>query len=100
MITANDVPMNGSGAVFIKKDGSEIQVRSWTANGTIATTSYVPVLEPSNAEANISTPNESELKLGELTALIEDVSGKVDKLLTRFDDFIKKSKPVSKKEDD
>ena len=99
-ITANDVPMNGLGAVFIKKDGSEVQIRNWTANGTIATTSYMPVLEPNNAEANTSAPNESGLRLSELTTLIEGVSGKVDKLSTRFDDFIKKSKPTSKKEDD
>ena len=100
MITANDVPMNGSGAVFIKKDGSEIQVRSWTANGTIATTSYAPIIEPNNAEANISTPDNNGLKISELTALIEGVSEKVDKLSLQFDDIIKKSKSASKKEDD
>jgi hypothetical protein len=95
-ITANDVPMNGLGAVFIKKDGSEVQIRSWTANGTIATTSYMPVLEPNNAEANISTPSETELKFGELATLIGAVSEKVDSLSTRLDGFINKAK--SKKE--
>lgn len=95
-ITANDVPMNGLGAVFIKKDGSEVQIRSWTANGTIATTSYMPVLEPNNAEANISTPSETELKFGELATLIGAVSEKVDSLSTRLDSFINKAK--SKKE--
>ena len=92
LITANDVPMNGGGAVFIKKDGSEIQIRSWTANGTIATTSYSPVLEVNNAEANISTPNEKELKFGELATLIGAVSEKVDSLTMRLDGFINKSK--------
>jgi hypothetical protein len=96
LITANDVPMNGGGAVFIKKDGSEIQIRSWTANGTIATTSYAPILEPNNAEANISTPSETELKFGELATLIGNVSEKVDSLSTRLDSFINKAK--SKKE--
>ena len=92
LITANDVPMNGGGAVFIKKDGSEIQIRSWTANGTIATTSYSPVLEVNNAEANISTPNETELKFGELATLIGAVSDKVDSLTIRLDSFINKAK--------
>jgi hypothetical protein len=92
LITANDVPMNGGGAVFIKKDGSEIQIRSWTANGTIATTSYSPVLEVNNAGANISTPNETELKFGELATLIGTVSDKVDSLTIRLDSFINKAK--------
>lgn len=92
LITANDVPMNGGGAVFIKKDGSEIQIRSWTANGTIATTSYSPVLEVNSAEAKISTPNETELKFGELATLIGAVSDKVDSLTIRLDSFINKAK--------
>lgn len=92
LITANDVPMNGGGAVFIKKDGSEIQIRSWTANGTIATTSYSPVLEVNNAEANISTPSETELKFGELATLIGAVSDKIDSLTIRLDSFINKAK--------
>lgn len=92
LITANDVPMNGGGAVFIKKDGSEIQIRSWTANGTIATTSYSPILESNNAEANISTPSETELKFGELATLIGAVSDKVDSLTIRLDSFINNTK--------
>lgn len=36
-ITANDVPMDGSVAIFPKKDMSEIYLKSWTPNGTIAT---------------------------------------------------------------
>lgn len=43
VITANDVPMDGNGAIFIKRDGSEIQVRNWTAQGTIATNVFKPV---------------------------------------------------------
>ena len=49
ILSANDVPMDGNGAIFIKKDGSEIQLRNWTANGTIQTTSYKPILD-SNSE--------------------------------------------------
>lgn len=44
-ITANDVPMDGSVAIFPKKDMSEIYLKSWTPNGTIATVVFKPVLE-------------------------------------------------------
>lgn len=44
-ITANDVPMDGSVAIFPKKDMSEIYLKSWTPNGTIATAVFKPVLE-------------------------------------------------------
>lgn len=36
-ITANDVPMNGSPAIFAKNDRSEIQMREWSPNGRRAT---------------------------------------------------------------
>ena len=88
-ITANDVPMNGIGAVFIKKDGSEIQIRNWNANGTIATTSYIPILEPQNAETGINTPNPNGLNLGELTSLIGAISQKVDGLSLQLNDLLK-----------
>lgn len=50
-ISANDVPMDAMGALFIKSDGTEIQRRMWTSNGTIATSRFKPVLEehPSNS---------------------------------------------------
>lgn len=41
-ITANDVPMDGSVAVFPKQDMSEIYTKSWNADGTIRTIVYKP----------------------------------------------------------
>lgn len=41
-ITANDVPMDGSIAVFPKQDMSEIYTKSWNADGTIRTIVYKP----------------------------------------------------------
>lgn len=41
-ITANDVPMDGSVAVFPKQDMSEIYTKSWNADGTIRTVVYKP----------------------------------------------------------
>ena len=101
VITANDVPMDGNGAVFIKRDGSEIQVRNWTANGTIATTSYIPVLEPKGEQTGILPNQNRELKFDEVLGLIGAVSEKVDGLSARLDDFIKtKASSRTKKEVD
>lgn len=41
-ITAGEVPLNGSLAIFPKKDGSIIYVKSTNGNGTIDTRCYVP----------------------------------------------------------
>lgn len=49
-ITANDVPMDGSVALFPKQDMTEIYAKQWNADGTIRTMVYKPVLDgqPSN----------------------------------------------------
>lgn len=77
-LSANDVPMDGSGAVFIKRDASEIQWRNWAANGTIVTTSYKPILEKNNQEcANIPQMD--------LNTLYEDVKALRGEITERFD---------------
>nr|DAP01730.1 MAG TPA: hypothetical protein [Caudoviricetes sp.] len=55
-IVANDVPMDGSVAIFPMQDMSSIFVKSWGADGKIATVVFKPVLNdnpnnlPSDAE--------------------------------------------------
>ena len=44
-VTANDVPMNVPFAIFPKSDGSEIYIKSWSANGLIQTVTYKPQLD-------------------------------------------------------
>lgn len=39
-VTANDVPMDGSCAVFVKSDHTEIYTREWQPNGLITTKVY------------------------------------------------------------
>lgn len=74
-LTANDVPMNGSAAFFPKSDGSELQVRSWTANGTIQTVVYKPVLDK-NQEDGANIPQMDFNALNEdVRALREDIKG-------------------------
>lgn len=77
-LSANDVPMDGNGAIFIKKDGSEIQLRNWTANGTIQTTSYKPILD-TNSEKGANIPQV------DLNGLYEDVKALRGEISERFD---------------
>lgn len=78
IITANDVPMDGNGAVFVKRDGSEIQVRNWTSNGTIATSVFKPVkMEEANKLSNGNTNN-----LEQLSGAFED---KFNRLFEKMD---------------
>lgn len=72
-ITANDVPMNGQAAFFPKADGSEMQVRSWAANGTIQTIVYKPV-QPENQSEATNIPQMDFNALNEdVRALREDI---------------------------
>lgn len=74
-ITANDVPMNGTSAVFPKNDMSEIQIRTWGADGKIQTISYKPILEKNKAEGtNIPQMDFNSLN-EDMRALREDIKG-------------------------
>lgn len=101
ILSANDVPMDGNGAIFVKKDGSEIQLRNWTANGTIQTTSYKPILEP-------NSKNSTNIQQMDLNGLYEDVKALRGEISERFDRLeksmtnstIKSSSSRTKKEAD
>lgn len=74
-LTANDVPMNGSAAFFPKADGSEIQARAWTANGTIQTVVYRPVKEENSAEVTNIPQMDFNALNEDVRALREDIKG-------------------------
>lgn len=57
LITANDVPMDGSPAVFVKKDGKEIELRQWGSDGQIRRTVYMPKIDDLEKETKESTPD-------------------------------------------
>lgn len=76
-LNANDVPMDGNGAIFMKRDASEIQWRNWAANGTIVTTPYKPIVE--NKESIKDTPTMN------LNTLYEDVKALRQEISERFD---------------
>ncbi len=77
-LNANDVPMDGNGAVFIKRDASEIQWRNWAANGTIVTTSYKPILEQKNQDG-------TNIPKMDFNGLYEDVKALRGEITERFD---------------
>lgn len=74
-ISANDVPMDGKGAVFMLRDGSQIQWRNWSANGTIQTIPYSPV-QKENIIDDTNIPQMDFNALNEdVRALREDIKG-------------------------
>lgn len=79
-ITANDVPMNGSAAFFPKADGTELQVRSWSSNGTIQTVVYRPVFEQNGAEGTNIPQMDFNALNEDVRALREEISARFDRL--------------------
>lgn len=74
-IKADDVPMNGTPAIFVKNDMSEIEVRIWGKDGLIRPTSYKPILEQDQSEqTNIPQMNFNALN-EDVKALREDIKG-------------------------
>ena len=100
MITANDVPMDAMGALFIKSDGTEIQRRVWTSNGTIATSRFKPVLEE---QATNLPHGEEKTKFDLSDASTEAFMKRFDDITERLDKMEKsfgKTTSRSKKEAD
>lgn len=92
-ITANDVPMDGSVAIFPKKDMSEIYLKSWTPNGTIATVVFRPVMEDSGNTA----PVQDNLKIGLSDEVTEIFMQKFDELANKIEELEKSmTKPMTK----
>ena len=92
-ITANDVPMDGSVAIFPKKDMSEIYLKSWTPNGTIATVVFKPVMEESNNSASV----QESLKVGLSDEVTEVFMQKFDELAKKIEELEKSmTKPTTK----
>lgn len=79
VITANDVPMDGSVAVFPKQDMSEIYVKQWDNNGIIRTIVFKPLLET----ATNNSPQTDDKKI---LSLSESITGV---FMERFDNLEK-----------
>lgn len=88
-ITANDVPMDGSVAVFPKQDMSEIYTKSWNADGTIRTIVYKPYTASQPDAAN-SSADMSKMKMGLSDEATEAFMARFDSLEKRFDELMPK----------
>lgn len=85
-VNANDVPMNGMPAVFIKTDRSEIQMREWSPNGQITPTTYRIVAEnPQIVEPKTEYFDKAEI--------LDPILAK----LTEFEEQLAKLKPAQTK---
>lgn len=99
-ISANSVPMDNNGALFVKRDGTEIQSRRWTPDGKIITIAYFPQID-----SETENTSSSELKLQEsaFADFTDTFYQQMDKVLDRLDileDIITNPKPkrTTKKE--
>lgn len=90
-ITANDVPMDGSVAVFPKQDMSEIYAKSWNADGTIRTIVYKPYTASQPDVAN--TADMSKMKMGLSDEATEAFMARFDSLEKKFDELMPKIVP-------
>lgn len=80
-ITANDVPMDGKSALFIKNDLSEIEARAWTPNGMINRIVFKPVIEqkPQNVLPNSEMGQNGAFN--DLQSEIRVLSDKIERLM-------------------
>lgn len=98
-ITANDVPMNG-GAIFVKNDGSEVQVRQWNANGTISMTSYLPQIDDLKSEMANSTSNDFSSQFDAFNEVLRGVQEDVRALNEKIDKFNKPNRAKKESAED
>ena len=96
IITANDVPMDAMGALFIKSDGTEIQRRVWTSNGTIATSRFKPVFEeqannlPQGIEKSVFDLSEASTEV--FMKRFDEITERLDKMEKSFGKTTTRSK--------
>lgn len=83
-ITPNDVPMDGTIAIFPLQDFSRIIAKQWTPNGLIQTLEYLP------ANAKDNNP----------TVTLDDVMSHMDERLDQIEDLFTKPAKVMRKADD
>ena len=87
MITANDVPMDGSVAFFPTQDLSEIYAKSWDANGKIVTRLFKPV---SDSHPYNTTQDTEKLKLWLSDEATEVFEKHFDTLFSKIEELEKK----------
>lgn len=79
-VNVNEVPTDGSRAVFIRSDGAEVYTKHWNANGTISTVLYKPCLP----DTSNSIGNGEKSNVGDFDAIME-VLASVNERLDRIE---------------
>jgi hypothetical protein len=82
-VTANDIPMDAQGAIFVKADGTEIQRRIWGNDGIIRVTSYFPQNDVLNQNTNTLSSETEKLKFepfNEVTGHIERIEERLEEI--------------------
>lgn len=77
-VVANDVPMDGSVAVFPKQDMTEIYAKQWSSDGTIQTVVYRPVAADESHSKSAS--NNSVQNYDDIIGKLNELSEKIDQL--------------------
>ena len=94
MITANDVPLNGSVAFFPKQDLSEIYAKSWTADGVIRTMTFKPI---QNEEVSNLSTEITESQIGAILDVTDGLEKTLNEIVCKFDNLEKNlTKPATK----
>lgn len=83
-VTANEVPLDGSVALFPSSNGSQIFAKAWNGNGTISTVRYVPDVD--------------EQKDAQPTFTITDIMDSLDDIRDLISELKKPAKRTTKKE--
>lgn len=76
-VVANDVPMDGSVAVFPKQDMSEIYAKQWNSDGTIQTVVYRPV---TTEQPKAADPAQDKFNYDAIMGRLDELSGKIDQI--------------------
>lgn len=94
MITANDVPLNGSVAFFPKQDLSEIYAKSWTADGVIHTMTFKPI---QNEEVGNLSTESTESQIGAILNVTDGLEKTLNEIVSKIDNLEKNlAKPATK----
>ena len=86
MITANDVPLNGSVAFFPKQDLSEIYAKSWTADGVIRTMTFKPI---QNEEVSNLSTESTESQIGAILNVTDGLEKTLNEIVSKIDNLEK-----------
>lgn len=85
-IMASDVPMDGTFAVFPKRDMSEVCLKYWTGEGKIATVIFKPITQ---SGADSLSSEQTNVGFDDFLRVLEGLGSKVDTLQFKLDEVLR-----------